>query len=145
MLSFLALAGCSLDVEEPKQLLWEGQLEAVGDSSDLGGSVAAIARDATTEAGIEVTSSSASVGDRWIWRLGEGTCQSPGDPIGAAESYPVLEAREDETSPAPGGVVLAEGLAILGETLFQGNDYYVRVAAEDTPDDDLACANLAVS
>lgn len=143
----LAAAGCSLDVQEPKQVPWEATLEAVQDSLSLEGSSAAVAKDETTELGIDLRGG--QEGQRWVWRLAQGSCSSPAGVIGDADTYPILEAQQEEITPSPGAppitVIRATGQTLLPESLLEDNDYHVRVAAEDSPDVTLACGNLRPS
>lgn len=132
---------CNLDVAPPKQVLWEASLEAVDDSATtLSGSAAAVAREDDTEVGVEVIGG--QEGDRWVWRLRRGSCDSPGEPIGSAGAYPVLEAEDDPATPDP--LPVATGRILLAESLLSDAAYFVRVAAEDSPDRTLLCGNLAV-
>lgn len=139
----LVLGACSLDVQQPQSTLWEGQLSPTGPESTLSGNAAAIVREETTEAGLEVNGGEA--GDRWIWRLREGTCDSPGPALASADQYPVLEAEEQTDAVAPGPVVKASGETVLGLTLDSDGAYHVVVAAEEAPDTLLACGDLSVS
>lgn len=131
--------GCSLDVQAPEAVLWEGELDAV-DESGLSGSIAAISRESTTEVGIEVRGGEA--GDRWDWLLARGTCDEPGTPVAGAGAFPVLEAEEDESGPGPEAPVSAEGRTILSTPLDRDREHHATVAAESEPDSLLACGEV---
>ena len=139
----LLLNGCSLDVAEPTQVLWEATLEPLPPEGGLQGTSAAVSREFNTEVGIEVTGG--EVGDRWIWRVREGTCGSPGPTVGDPADYPVLEAEEDTDSPAPVPPVGDQAETVLPVSLERGGEYHVSVAsmATDTsPSVPLACGNF---
>lgn len=138
----MASLGCSLDVQQPQATLWEGQLQATGEGPNLTGSAAAVSRSSSTEAGIEVTGGEA--GDRWTWRLREGTCERPGPVLGSSASYPVLEAAESTDPEAPSPVVTASGETVLSATLDPDGSYHATLAAESDPDVVLACGDLSL-
>lgn len=139
----LLLPACSLDVQAPEPLLWEAELEPITPDPSLTGSAAAISRETTTEAGIEVRGGEA--GDRWVWRIREGSCQTPGSALGPADAYPVLEAEDVSEPDTPGAVITAADETILTTTLDAEGDYHVTVAAEQTPEELLSCGSLTLS
>lgn len=141
----LLLPACSLDVQAPEPLLWEAELEPVAPdpAPSLSGSAAAISRETTTEAGIEVRGGEA--GDRWVWRIREGSCQTPGSDLGGADAYPVLEAEDVSEPDTPGAQITASDETILTTTLDADSDYHVTVAAEETPEELLSCGSLTLS
>lgn len=138
----LLLPACSLDVQAPEPLLWEAELEPIGPESSLTGSAAAISRETTTEAGIEVRGGEA--GDRWVWRIRRGSCQTPGPDLGPADAYPVLEAEDVSEPGTPGAEITAADQTILTTTLAADSDYHVTVAAEATPEELLSCGDLTL-
>lgn len=141
--AFLALTGCSLDVDPPEQTLWEGDLAPTGAELVLAGSIAAVSGEFDTQASIQVTGGEA--GDRWIWRFREGTCDEPGPIVGSEILYPVLEATEETVPDAPGTVIRAAASVLLDATLDETGDYHGTVAAEAEPDESLACGSLELT
>lgn len=139
----LLLPGCSLDVQAPEPLLWEAELEPIAPEPSLTGSAAAISRESTTEAGIEVRGGEA--GERWVWRIREGSCQTPGSNLGDADAYPVLEAEDISEPGTPGAEVTAADETILTTTLDTDSDYHVTVAAEESPEALLSCGPLTLN
>lgn len=138
--TILLVIGCSLDVTRSEPILWEGELQSTGATPELNGLVAAISRDRSTETSIQVTGG--EDGDRWIWRLRHGTCEDPGEVVGAPAAFPVLEATAETEPDLPGSIVKATGETVLAEVLGSSGDYHASVAGEDATETILACGAL---
>lgn len=139
-LALLLIGGCSLDVQAPESTLWEGELEPTGEEPALRGSVAAVSRETNTEVGVDVTGG--DIGDRWVWRLREGSCDAPGEIVGSRDDYPVLVAEDRSEPDQPAATAGAVAQTLLSRTLDPATDYHAMVATEDAPDVPLTCGSL---
>lgn len=89
------LAGCVRDLAAPGQTFWEASLEPRPEQPAASGSAAAISRDNGTEAGIEVAGLDSGT---YGWSIRAGTCDDPGEVLGAEGVYPSLVVEAEPVS-----------------------------------------------
>lgn len=129
LLACAALVGCVGGVSND-QTAWQAEL--VGPPTGVGGSIAALSQPGRTHASVGIQRG--MPGQRYAWRLEQGSCQTPGTIVGAAAVYPTMTAGED-------GSAAAE--AYLSRTLGSG-PYTGRVllVSADGSQSSVACGVL---
>lgn len=128
------LAGaCDDDPAGPDPIVYEGEVEGVGDFSELNGEVAFEATATTVDISVSLADYP-DQGDGFPWILREGTCATPGDALGELDDYPLIELDEE-------GVWGDEVTASIDDD----EDSYVFELRRSAEDDEtvIACGDLS--
>lgn len=134
LMALLATGACLGDSTAPDPpRAWQGTLQPVGADSEITGSVAALARHSTTDAGITILNG--TPGAVYTWAIAAGACAEPDElDTVVANAFPatILAGEEGQGS--------AE-LAFAG--VLDGGVDYAGVVRDSDAEALLACADLA--
>lgn len=112
--------------------LWEGELVAEDESETLAGSVAAVSRNGTTEAAIQISGATADAA--YPWGIRRGSCEDPGEMVGAEAAYPPVEADDM----GGGGVE-----TVFSATMSGQDEHHAVLESATGADGVIACAELS--
>lgn len=91
------VTGCLGPVEVTEPLLWEGDLEPVpGASTPVAGSMAMVADEFNTQIGVGLEDAPAD--EELGWLVSTGSCDSVGERVGPAASFPPLSVDDEGTA-----------------------------------------------
>lgn len=135
-----ALVACDDSTTEPaKTYRWQGELSGDGDYAQVTGEIT-VESSQKFEAEIEI--SGAEPESEYAWHVAKGTCEEPGDVLGAASAYPKLETDEEGAGSAK--AVVSAKLDTDGE--YHAEVYFVE-EGEGEEDDVIvvvACGDLSL-
>ncbi len=131
----LALSACDDDpVDQGPTHRWDAEIVGEGEFEDITGAAAVLSNSVAFSAAIEIEGAPADA--VFAWAVQEGTCEDPGDRVGAEAAYPDLEADDDG---------FAEAEADDGFSMSDEEDYVVTITDESGDDAvTVACSVLVL-
>lgn len=110
---------------------WQGTLMARGGSHPVTGSIAAVARERTTDVSIRIEGAPAVT--PYAWLLRSGSCEQAGERVGGAASYPALETNDSGNATAT---------TVLSQSMQPGRAYHAAVLHGSDPQTVVACGEM---